>query len=387
MDYEIETRCLHLEGDRAENRFGAISFPIYQTATFAHKGVGESTGYDYTRLQNPTREQLEKVVASLEKGVDALAFSSGMAAIGAVMELFQPGDHLITDADLYGGSVRLFHNISEKNGISITSVDCSRDNVSRYITEKTKAVYIETPTNPMVNVTDIRKLSRLIGEKGILLIVDNTFLSPYLQNPLELGADIVIHSGTKYLGGHNDTIAGFLVTNDREISERLRFIIKTTGAGLSPFDSWLIMRGIQTLAVRMDRAQENAAALAEWLQQQKRVTRVIYPGLPSHPGYEIMKKQSRGFGAMITFDVEDKELALSLLRNVRLIRFAESLGGTETLLTYPITQTHADVPAEELAKNGISDRTLRLSVGIESIGDLISEFERIFRLGEEERNE
>lgn len=387
MDYEIETRCLHLEGDRAENRFGAISFPIYQTATFAHKGVGESTGYDYTRLQNPTREQLEKVVASLEKGVDALAFSSGMAAIGAVMELFQPGDHLITDADLYGGSVRLFHNISEKNGISITSVDCSRDNVSRYITEKTKAVYIETPTNPMMNVTDIRKLSRLIGEKGILLIVDNTFLSPYLQNPLELGADIVIHSGTKYLGGHNDTIAGFLVTNDREISERLRFIIKTTGAGLSPFDSWLIMRGIQTLAVRMDRAQENAAALAEWLQQQKRVTRVIYPGLPSHPGYEIMKKQSRGFGAMITFDVEDKELALSLLRNVRLIRFAESLGGTETLLTYPITQTHADVPAEELAKNGISDRTLRLSVGIESIGDLISEFERIFRLGEEERNE
>lgn len=387
MDYEIETRCLHLEGDRAENRFGAISFPIYQTATFAHKGVGESIGYDYTRLQNPTREQLEKVVASLEKGVDALAFSSGMAAIGAVMELFQPGDHLITDADLYGGSVRLFHNISEKNGISITSVDCSRDNVSRYITEKTKAVYIETPTNPMMNVTDIRKLSRLIGEKGILLIVDNTFLSPYLQNPLELGADIVIHSGTKYLGGHNDTIAGFLVTNDREISERLRFIIKTTGAGLSPFDSWLIMRGIQTLAVRMDRAQENAAALAEWLQQQKRVTRVIYPGLPSHPGYEIMKKQSRGFGAMITFDVEDKELALSLLRNVRLIRFAESLGGTETLLTYPITQTHADVPAEELAKNGISDRTLRLSVGIESIGDLISEFERIFRLGEEERNE
>lgn len=387
MDYEIETRCLHLEGDRAENRFGAISFPIYQTATFAHKGVGESIGYDYTRLQNPTREQLEKVVASLEKGVDALAFSSGMAAIGAVMELFQPGDHLITDADLYGGSVRLFHNISEKNGISITSVDCSRDNVSRYITEKTKAVYIETPTNPMMNVTDIRKLSRLTGEKGILLIVDNTFLSPYLQNPLELGADIVIHSGTKYLGGHNDTIAGFLVTNDREISERLRFIIKTTGAGLSPFDSWLIMRGIQTLAVRMDRAQENAAALAEWLQQQKRVTRVIYPGLPSHPGYEIMKKQSRGFGAMITFDVEDKELALSLLRNVRLIRFAESLGGTETLLTYPITQTHADVPAEELAKNGISDRTLRLSVGIESIGDLISEFERIFRLGEEERNE
>lgn len=383
MEYGIETRCLHLEGDDAENRYGAISFPIYQTATFAHRGVGESTGYDYTRLQNPTREQLEKIVASLEKGIDALAFSSGMAAIGAVMELFRPGDHLIVDADLYGGSIRLFRSISEKNGISVTGVDCSRDDVSRYITEKTKAVYIETPTNPMMNVTDIRKLSELTREKGLLLIVDNTFLSPYLQNPLELGADIVIHSGTKYLGGHNDTIAGFVVTNHEKISEQLRFVIKTTGAGLSPFDSWLIMRGIQTLAVRMDRARENAAALVEWLLQQKRVTRVLYPGLPSHPGYEIMKKQSRGFGAMITFDVDDREFALSLLRNVRLIRFAESLGGTETLLTYPVTQTHADVPAEELAGNGISDRTLRLSVGIESIQDLIGEFERVFQLGEE----
>lgn len=386
MEYGIETRCLHLEGNDSEDRYGSISFPIYQTATFAHKGVGESTGYDYTRLQNPTRAQLERIVASLEKGIDALAFSSGMAAIGAVMELFHPGDHLIVDSDLYGGSKRLFRNISEKNGISITSVNCSQDDVSRYITEKTKAVYIETPTNPMMNVTDIQKLSRLTKEKGLFLIVDNTFLSPYLQNPLKLGADIVIHSGTKYLAGHNDTIAGFLVTNDEKISERLRFIIKTTGAGLSPFDSWLVMRGIKTLAVRMDRAQANAARLAQWLLEQKRVTKVIYPGLASHPGHEIMKKQSRGFGAMVTFDVDDKSLALSLLRNVRLIRFAESLGGTETLLTYPITQTHADVPPEELAENGISDRTLRLSVGIESAKDLIEELERVFKPEEEEKH-
>lgn len=386
MEYGIETRCLHLEGNDSENRYGAISFPIYQTATFAHKGVGESTGYDYTRLQNPTREQLEKIVASLEKGMDALAFASGMAAIGAVMELFRPGDHLIVDSDLYGGSVRLFRSISEKNGISITSVNCSQDQVSDYITEKTKAVYIETPTNPMMNVTDIQKLSELTKEKGILLIVDNTFLSPYLQNPLKLGADIVIHSGTKYLGGHNDTIAGFVVTNDEKISERMRFIIKTTGAGLSPFDSWLIMRGIQTLAVRMDRAQENAARIVEWLLQQKRVTRVIYPGLESHPGHEIMKKQARGFGAMITFDVDDKDFALFLLRNVKLIRFAESLGGTETLLTYPVTQTHADVPAGELAKNGISDKTLRLSIGIEAAEDLIGDLDRVFKLKEEENN-
>lgn len=386
MDYGIETRCLHLEGDDAENRYGAISFPIYQTATFAHRGVGESTGYDYTRLQNPTREQLEKIVASLEKGIDALAFSSGMAAIGAVMELFHSGDHLIIDSDLYGGSVRLFGSISEKNGISFTSVNCSQDDVGNYITEKTKAVYIETPTNPMMNVTDIQKLSELTKEKGILLIVDNTFLSPYLQNPLELGADIVVHSGTKYLGGHNDTIAGFAVTNNEKISERLRFIIKTTGAGLAPFDSWLIMRGIQTLPVRMDRAQDNAARMAEWLLKQTRVKKVIYPGLASHPGYEIMKKQCRGFGAMITFDVDDKEFALFLLRNVRLIRFAESLGGTETLLTYPVTQTHADVPDEELAKNGISNRTLRMSVGIEAVEDLIGDLERVFRLKEEENN-
>lgn len=299
------------------------------------------------------------------------------------MELFRPGNHIIVDSDLYGGSVRLFRNISEKNGISITAVDCSRENISRSITEKTKAVYLETPTNPMMHVTDIRKLGKITKERGILLIVDNTFLSPYLQNPLELGADIVVHSGTKYLGGHNDTIAGFAVTNREEISRQLRYIIKTTGAGLSPFDSWLIMRGIQTLAVRMDRAQENAAGIVEWLLGQKRVTKVIYPGLKSHPGYEIMKRQSRGFGAMITFDVDHKEFAQYLLRNVKLIRFAESLGGTETLLTYPLTQTHADVPANELEKNGITDRTLRFSVGIENIKDLIGELEALFKAGEE----
>ena len=385
MGYDIETKCIHLEeNDHPEERFGAISFPIYQTATFAHKGVGQSTGYDYTRLQNPTREHLEKVVASLEQGIDAIAFSSGMAAIGAVMELFSPGDHLVMERDLYGGSTRLFSHISKKNGISITSIDCSRENVADYITEQTKAVYIETPTNPMMNVTDIAALSKITKEKGLLLIVDNTFLSPYLQNPLVLGADIVVHSGTKYLGGHNDTISGFIVTNREDISEKLRFIFKTTGAGLAPFDSWLILRGIQTLALRMEKSQENAALLADWLLKQKRVTKVIYPGLSSHPGHEIMKKQSRGFGAMLTFDVDNEAFALSLLKNVRLIRFAESLGGTETLLTYPLTQTHADVPREELAKCGITEHTLRLSLGIENGQDLVKELERVFELGEKE---
>lgn len=385
MGYSIETRCLHLEENEAKSDvYGAVSFPIYQTATFAHKGVGQSTGYDYSRLQNPMREQLEKIVASLEKGVDALAFASGMAAIATLMELFEPGDHLVVDADLYGGSIRLFQNISEKNGIEITSIDFWKEDVSQYITDKTKAIYIETPTNPMMNVTDIRKLAEFTKSRNLMLIVDNTFLSPYFQNPLELGADVVVHSGTKYLGGHNDTIAGFLVTNKEIISERLRFVIKTTGAGLSPFDSWLILRGIKTLALRMERAQENALALVDWLKEQKRVTKVIYPGLPEHPGYEIMKKQARGFGGMLTFEVDSREFALSVLNHVKLIQFAESLGGTESLITYPITQTHADVPQDKLAANGITDRILRMSVGIESKEDLVEELERVFTLAEEE---
>ena len=385
MGYSIDTRCLHLEENEAKaGVYGAVSFPIYQTATFAHKGVGQSTGYDYSRLQNPTREQLEKIVASLEKGVDALAFASGMAAIATLMELFEPDDHLVVDADLYGGSIRLFQNISEKNGIEITSIDFWKEDVSQYITDKTKAIYIETPTNPMMNVTDIRKLAEFTKSRNLMLIVDNTFLSPYFQNPLELGADVVVHSGTKYLGGHNDTIAGFLVTNKEIISERLRFVIKTTGAGLSPFDSWLILRGIKTLALRMERAQENALALVDWLKEQKRVTKVIYPGLPEHPGYEIMKKQARGFGGMLTFEVDSREFALSVLNHVKLIQFAESLGGTESLITYPITQTHADVPPDKLAANGITDRILRMSVGIESKEDLVEELERVFTLAEEE---
>lgn len=384
MSIDVLTKCIHLEEDSGDNFYGAVSFPIFQTATFAHPGVGNSTGYDYSRLQNPTREHLEKVVASLENGLDALAFATGMAAITTLMELFRPGDHLIVDSDLYGGTIRLFDNISEKNGIEITRIDCATENVEQYIQENTKAVYVETPTNPMMNVIDIEALSEITKKHGIRLIVDNTFLSPYYQNPLDLGADVVVHSGTKYLGGHNDTLSGFLVTSDREISDKLRFIIKTTGAGLAPFDSWLILRGIKTLGIRMDKAQENAFAIVRWLQNQKEVKRVVYPGLESHPGYAIMKKQARGFGAMVTFEVTGSEFARSILEKVRLIRFAESLGGVETLITYPITQTHADVPKELLEKNGINEQVLRLSVGIESGRDLIAEFERVFKEVREE---
>ncbi|MBD5134805.1 MAG: PLP-dependent transferase [Lachnospiraceae bacterium] len=375
----IETKCLHLEEEEgSSDNYGAISYPIYQTATYAHKGVGRSTGYDYSRLQNPTRSHLEKVVATLENGIDALAFSTGMAAITLLMELFRPGDHLIVDADLYGGSIRLFNNVSEKNGITFSSIDCYKEDVESYINESTKAVYIETPTNPMMNVTDIEALSKIAKRNNILLIVDNTFLSPYFQNPLDLGADIVVHSGTKYLGGHNDTLAGFLVTNREDISEKFRFLIKTTGAGLAPFDSWLILRGIKTLGIRMEKSQQNAIVIAEWLKGRSEVTKVIYPGLQEHLGYEIMKRQAKGFGAMLTFQLESKEFALGILEKVRMIKFAESLGGVETLITYPTTQTHADVPKEIREKNGITESTLRLSVGIEDVKDLLDELEKVF---------
>lgn len=380
MSLSIESRCIHLEGDDRASRFGAVSFPIYQTATFAHPALGESTGYDYSRVQNPTRQQLEKTVASLEQGTDAVAFSSGMAAILAVMELFAPGDHIVTEADLYGGTPRLFHTVSEPRGITFTFVSFS-DGIGRAaaaIRPETKALYIETPTNPMMNVTDIRAAAELAHAHGALLIVDNTFLSPYLQNPLALGADIVVHSGTKYLSGHNDTLAGFAVVKDAALAARLREISKTIGANLAPFDSWLLLRGIQTLAVRMDRAEENALALAEWLKLQPQVTRVIYPGLPEHPGHALMQRQARGFGAMLTFEVHDKRDVPVLLKTVKLIRFAESLGGTESLLTYPITQTHADVAPEVLAANGLTDRILRLSVGIENVNDLIADLAQAF---------
>lgn len=383
MALSIETKCIHLEDeDNCKKHYGAVSFPIYQTATYAHPGAGKSTGFDYSRLQNPTREQLEKTVAALEDGIDAFALSSGMAAISLLMELFSPGDNLIVDSDLYGGSIRLFDNVSSKNGIKFTRTEFCKvsdeSGIENLITKETKALYVETPTNPMMNVCDISLLSKIAKKHGLLLIVDNTFLSPYFQNPLKNGADIVVHSGTKYLGGHNDTLAGFIVTSKRDIQEKLRFLIKTTGAGLAPFDCWLILRGIKTLAVRMERAQENAFKIAGWLLKSPLVERVIYPGFPSHPGHETMKKQARGFGAMITFQVKSQKLALSILENVSLIQYAESLGGVETLITYPATQTHADVPEELRIKNGITNATLRLSVGIENCDDIIKEFERVF---------
>jgi cystathionine gamma-synthase len=375
VGYKIQTVCVQGENARKEvDNTGSISFPIYQTAAYAHPAVGKSTGYDYSRLQNPTREEVERVVADLEKGIDALAFASGMAAISAFMELFQPGDHIIATDDLYGGTIRVFDNISNKNGILFSYVDSSNaEFVEQALTPNTKAIYIETPTNPTMKVTDIKKIIEIAKKKNCIVIVDNTFLSPYFQNPLVLGADLVIHSGTKYLGGHNDTLAGFLVTNREDLSERLRYIIKSTGAGLSPFDSWLILRGIKTLALRMEMHQKNALAIAQWLEKQSKVVQIYYIGLSSHPSFDTTSKQCSGYGGMISFRVDSEQTAKSILEKVKLIQFAESLGGVESLITYPMYQTHADVPEEIRKVHGIDETLLRMSVGIEAIDDLIED--------------
>ena len=375
MKQSIETICVHGGDHKFPDSRESLSMPIYQTAAFAHPDLGHSPDrFYYTRLTNPTRNHLQETVAALEGAHDAIAFTSGMAAITAVFELFAPGDRIVASSDLYGGTVLLFDSISKKNGLILDAVDTTDpETVRAAVTPGTKAVYIETPSNPMMNVTDIRLCAELAHSVGAILIVDNTFLSPYFQNPIALGADIVIHSGTKYLGGHNDTIAGFVCLKDDTYSEKLYKISYTLGATLSPFDSWLMIRGIKTLAIRMERAQENALAIANWLKTQEKVSKVYYVGLPEHPGYAVNASQSRGSGAMLSFAVATPELAQQVLAKVKIITFAESLGGPESLITFPATQTHADVAEEERNRLGITDCFLRMSVGLEKAEDLIAD--------------
>lgn len=375
MANSIETRCVHGGAHKFKDEFQSLSMPIYQTAAFGHPDLGHSPErFYYTRLTNPTRLQLEETVSSLESAVNTVAFTSGMAAITAVFELFAPGDRIVCSADLYGGTVLLFDLVEKKKGLILDLVDTTDPEALRAaIQPGTKGVYIETPSNPMMNVTDIMLCAELAKSVGAMLIVDNTFLSPYFQNPLALGADISIHSGTKYLGGHNDTIAGFVCVADQETGEKLHKIAYTLGATLAPFDSWLLLRGIKTLAVRMERAQENALAIANWLKTQPKVKKVYYVGLPEHPGYDVNRKQSRGSGAMLSFTLDSAETALQVLAKVKVITFAESLGGPESLITLPATQTHADVSAEDRAKLGITDSFLRMSVGLENAQDLIAD--------------
>ena len=378
MADSIETRCVHGGDHKFQDNYQSLSMPIYQTAAFGHPDLGHSPErFYYTRLTNPTRLQLEETVSSLEGAVDTVAFTSGMAAITAAFELFAPGDRIVCSADLYGGTVLLFDLVEKKKGLILELVDTTDPDALRAaITPGTKGVYIETPSNPMMNVTDIGLCAELAKSVGAMLIVDNTFLSPYFQNPLALGADISIHSGTKYLGGHNDTIAGFVCVADKAVGEKLHKISYTLGATLAPFDSWLLLRGIKTLAVRMERAQENALAIAQWLKTQPKVNKVYYVGLPEHPGYDINRKQSRGSGAMLSFTLDCAETALQVLAKVKIITFAESLGGPERLITLPATPTHADVPAEDREKLGITDSFLRMSVGLENVQDLIADLQQ-----------
>ena len=372
---EVKAETKMVRGEKGWDPLtGAVSFPIYQSATFRHPSLEETTGYDYSRQNNPTREELEATVAALEGAVDACAFSTGMSAMVAIFELFKPGDHLIIGEDLYGGTYRYIEEFLLPRGLLATYVD-TRDlkAVDAARRPTSRAILIETPTNPMMRVSDIQELCSWAKSHSIASIVDNTFLSPYLQQPIKLGADIVVHSGTKFLAGHNDTLAGFACMARKDHAERVRFVQKSMGAVLSAFDSWLVLRGLKTLAVRMDRQQETAHKLAEALKSVPAVTQVYYPGLTEHPEHNLSKKQASGFGAMVSFRVKRPELVSRVLREVKVITFAESLGGVETLITFPMTQTHAAIPAAIRARVGVDETLLRLSVGLEHPDDLLAD--------------
>ena len=354
---------------------GAISFPIFQSATFRHNGLNQSTGYDYSRAGNPTREELEKMMALLEKGGKCWAFASGMAAVSTVFRLLKPSQHVLLSEDLYGGTHRIAEEIYKPYGIAFEYVDTSDiDCLSAMIRPNTSMIFVETPSNPMMRVTDIAKVREVIAQRDILLVVDNTFLTPYLQKPIVLGADIVVHSGTKYLCGHNDVLAGFVIANRRDgLAERLSRISISEGAILGAFDSWLMIRSLKTLSVRLERQENNALEIIRFLSGRPEVTKIYYVGMPGHPGYDTNRNQATGSGAMISFCLSSREHAAHVLENLHLIFFAESLGGVESLITYPIVQTHAETP--DILKNrvGINDCLLRLSVGIEDVSDLIED--------------
>lgn len=356
---------------------GAVSYPIYQTATFRHVALGQSTGFDYSRLQNPTRQELERTMAILEEGLEGFALSSGQAANMALFTILDPGDHVLLSDDIYGGTYRIAQDIFTKYGVSFTYVDMSDlELVKASITDKTRMFFIETPTNPMMKVADIEKLSKLAKSIGALTVVDNTFLTPYFQKPLTLGADAVVHSGTKYLGGHNDTIAGIVVVNTPELAAHMRLQLKSHGNGLAALDSWLLIRGIKTLSLRMERHNENAKKVAEFLRNHKKVTKVYYVGFEDHKDYAVTCKQTTGFGGMISFNVDSFETVQKVLANVDMVMFAESLGGAETLITYPRTQTHESLTEERRQELGINETFLRLSVGIEHVDDIIRDLDQ-----------
>ncbi len=373
---KIESHLAQI-GSIKEPVTGAVSFPVYQATAFRHPKLGESTGFDYARTKSPTRAVLEEAAAQLESGDAAFACSSGMAALQTIFALFSQGDHLIVSLDLYGGTYRLLERIMSRFGVTASYVDTNDiDAMSALWTPNTKAVLIETPTNPLMMITDIERVAAWAKSKGLLTIVDNTLLTPFFQRPIELGADIIIHSATKYLGGHNDVLAGLIVTKGKELSDEMAFLHNSIGAVLGPQDSWLLMRGMKTLALRMERHQYNATAIASYLLEHPAVEDVYYPALPHHPGHDVQNRQSSGNTGIFSFRLKDARYVEPILRHIKLIAFAESLGGVESLMTYPAVQTHADIPLEIRQAIGVDDRLLRFSVGIEHADDLIGDLEQ-----------
>jgi len=375
----IETAAAQA-GVGADKAFGAVSVPIYTTAIYRYDAFGKHRGFDYSRSENPTRQAAEKAMAELEGGSRAVAFSSGMAAISAVMTLFAQGDHVLCSDDLYGGTYRLFEKLLRPYGLTFDYTDMGDPvAVAKRIGKRTKAVFMETPTNPLMKIADIREVARIARDRGILSVVDNTFMSPVLQLPLSLGADIVVHSATKFLGGHNDLIGGAAIVSDPALGERLHFAQKAIGAVLSPFDAWLLLRGIKTLAVRVVRAQQSAEALSAFLAAHPFVRKVFYPGLPGHARRELHFSQASGPGSVISFEMETVAAVPRFLDALKTVILAESLGGVETLITHPSTMTHADIPAEEQAAVGLTPALVRISVGIENPDDLQADIAQALR--------
>ncbi len=364
-------------GTRRDERTGSLSVPIYQTASFSHPGLGRSTGFDYSRTSNPTRLALEQTLAAVEGGDRGFAFASGLAAIDCVLRLFQPGDRLVVTEDLYGGTFRLFEKVFGQLGLEARYVDTSDTRaVEGALTDRrVRGLFVESPTNPLLKIADLRAMASLASKRDVLMIVDNTFLTAFHQRPLEIGASIVAYSATKYLAGHNDVVAGALVTRTPELSERIGFFQNAIGSVLGPQDAWLTIRGLKTLAIRIVKQQANAQQIAEWLISHPHVRRVYYPGLARHPGHEILARAGSGFGGMIAFEVDDAARVPAILSGVRVFLFAESLGGVESLITYPLVQTHADMDPATCERLGINDRLLRLSVGMEDVTDLIADLE------------
>ena len=378
MKMKFGTKAIHA-GVEPDQSTGAIMTPIYQTSTYVQEKLGEHKGFEYSRTGNPTRQALEQNIAAIENGKYGLCFASGMAATDAIIKLLNPGDEVVSTSDLYGGTYRLYTKIFANYGIKFHFIGMeSPDKVAGYINENTKLIWVETPTNPMLNIIDIKGMAELAKEHSCLVAVDNTFATPYLQNPLDLGADIVMHSVTKYLGGHSDVIMGALICNDDELAERLYFIQNSSGAVCGPMDSFLVLRGIKTLHLRMQRHCENARAIAEYLLSHEKVEKVYWPGIPSHPNHDIAKSQMRDFGGMMSFTLKDDSLeaAKRMVEKVKIFSLAESLGGVESLVGHPASMTHASIPKEERERTGVVDSLIRLSVGVEDVEDLITDLDQ-----------